>query len=91
MTQEDRSLSVMLNKERGPLEGILGPAIVFEIENLFDFRAGPVLRHRLAHGLVSADECYDTDSIYACWFIFRFYCLPLFPLWEEVAQRLNQL
>ena len=91
MTQEDCTLSVMLNKERGPLEGILGPAIVFEIENLFDFRGGPALRHRLAHGLVSADECYDTDSIFACWFMFRFYCLPLFPHWEEVAQRLDQL
>ena len=91
MTQEDRTLSAMLNNERGPLEEILGTAIVFEIENLFDFRGGPTLRHRLAHGLVSAGECYDTDSIYACWFIFRLFCLPLFPHWEEVAKRLNQL
>ena len=91
MTQEDRTLSAMLNKERGPLEGILGPAIVFEIENLFDFRSGPILRHRLAHGLVSAGECYDTDSIYACWFIFRLFCLPLFPHWEELAPTLDQL
>ena len=91
MTQEDRTLSVMLDKERGPLEGILGPAIVFEIENLFDFRAGPVLRHRLAHGLVSESECCDADSIYACWFMFRLFCLPLFRRWDEVVERLKQL
>ena len=91
MTQEDRTLSVIIKKERGPLECLLGPAIVFEIENLFDFRGGPVLRHRLAHGLISASECYDTDSIYACWFIFRLYCLPLFPHWEELTKRLDQL
>ena len=66
MTQEDRTLSTMLKHERESLEGVLGPANVFEIENLFDFRAGPVLRHRLAHGLVSSDECYEPDSIYAC-------------------------
>ena len=91
MTQEDRTLSVMLAKEREPLEGMLGPAIVFEIENLFDFRAGPAIRHQLAHGLISAGECYDTDSIYACWFIFRLYCLSLFPHWEYLAERLDQL
>ena len=81
MTQESRTLSVMLDKERAALEGILGPAIVFEIENLFDFRAGPALRHQIAHGLVSVAECYGTDSIYACRFIFRLFCLPLFPHW----------
>ena len=91
MTQEDRTLSVLLDKEREPLEKLLSPPIVFEIENLFDFRAGPALRHQLAHGLVSADECYGTDSIYACWFMYRLYCLPLFPHWEAVAERLSQL
>ena len=90
MTQEVRTLSVILEKERGPLEGILGPAIVFEIENLFDLRAGPSLRHQVAHGLVSASDCYATDAIYACWFIFRLYCLPLFPHWEKLVQRLDQ-
>ena len=91
MTQEDRTLSTMLKHERESLEGVLGPAIVFEIGNLFDFRAGPVLRHRLAHGLVSSDECYDSDAIYACWFIFRLFCLPLFARWKEVATRLDLL
>ena len=89
MTQEDLMFSVMLAKEREALEKIMGSAIVFEIENLFHFRGGPALRHQLAHGLISASECYGTDSIYACWFIFRLYCLPLFPQWDHLARRLD--
>ena len=91
MTQENRTISVMLDKDRGSLEATFGPAIVYEIENLFDFRGGPSIRHQLAHGLVSGDRCYDTDSIYACWFMFRLCCLPLFPRWERVAETLDQL
>ena len=89
MTQESRTLSVLLTREREGFEGILGSAIVFEIENLFDLRGGPSVRHQLAHGLISSGECYDSDSIYACWFIFRFCCLPLFPHWHHVAERLD--
>ena len=90
MTQEVLSLPVMLDKKRESLTKILGPAIVFEIENMFHSRAGPSLRHRVAHGLVSANDCYAADTIYACWFIFRLYCLPLFPCWEQVVQRMDQ-
>ena len=89
MTQINRTLSVMLDKEREPLEGLLGADIVFEIENLFDFEGGPALRHQLAHGLITAAQCYSTDSIYACWFMFRLYCLPLFPYWHYIARRLD--
>ena len=86
MTQVNRTLSVMFDKERGPLEWILGPAIFFEIENLFDLRGGPALRHQIAHGLISAAECQGTDSIYAWWFMFRLCRLPLFPHWDEVER-----
>ena len=85
MTQENRTLSVMLGKDRAALEKILGPAITLEIENLFDFDAGPSLRHQLAHGLLSAGACHSYDAIYACWFIFRLCCLPLFRHWQQVA------
>ena len=91
MTQENRTLSVMLARDREALESIFGPAIVYEIENLFDFRGGPTIRHQLAHGLISGNECYGTDAIYACWFMFRLCCLPLLPHWQTVAERLDQL
>ncbi len=82
MTQENRTLSTMLEKDREALDQIFGTATVFEIENIFDFRGGPMIRHQLAHGLVSGRACYEPDSIYACWFIFRLCCLPLFPHWQ---------
>ena len=91
MTQENRTLSVILTRDRDSLEAIIDPAIVFEIENLFDFRGGPTIRHQLAHGLMSANEFYGTDAIYACWFMFRLCCLPLFPHWQQVAQGLDRL
>lgn len=84
MTQENRTLSVMLGKDRAALEKIFGSAIVLEIENLFDFEGGPSLRHQLAHGLLSAGACHSHDAIYACWFTFRRCCLPLFPHWQQV-------
>ena len=89
MSQQSRTLSSILNKERKSLEEILGTAIVFEIEDLFNFRGGPALRHELAHGLITDAQCYGSDSIYSCWFTYRLYCLPLFPHWHHVDQRLD--
>jgi len=68
---------MMLKNERKPLESELGPAIVFEIENLFLHKGGPAFRHKVAHGLLSSDECRSTDSIYACWFMYRLCCLRI--------------
>ena len=85
-TQENRSLSVMLKRDRDSLEKIYGPEIVFEIENLFDFDGGPAVRHQVAHGLVSGETCHGADAIYACWFMFRLCCLHVFPNWDELAE-----
>ena len=89
MTQQDRSLSMMLDKDRDALERVFGNAIVYEIENLFDVRCGPAIRHRLAHGLISDPECDGPDSVYACWFVFRLCCLPLGPHWQRIADKLD--
>lgn len=91
MTQESRTISVMLNKDRAALEKIFGAAIVFEIENLFDFRGGPAIRHQLAHGLIKAGAFHSADAIYACWFIFRLCCLPLLAHWDLVAKAYEAL
>ena len=91
MTQENRTLSTMLEKDREMLEKIFGSAIIFEIENIFDFRGGPAIRHQVAHGLISGNECHTPDSIYACWFIFRLCCLPIFPHWQQITDWLNEL
>ena len=91
MTQENRSLSRLLDNEREALGKIFGPAIVFEIDNLFNFRGGPALRNRVAHGSMSDDACHSVEAIYACWFIFHLCCLPLFPYWREVSEELDRL
>ena len=90
MTQENRSLSGLLDNEREALEKIFGPAIVFEIDNLFNFRGGPALRNRVAHGLMSDDACHSAEVVYACWFVFHLCCRPLFRHWREVSEELDR-
>ena len=86
MTQENRSLSVMLERDRDSLEEIYCPAIVFEVENLFDSQGGLALSHNVAHGLVSDEMCHGAHAIQACWFIFRLCCLHVFGRWDELTE-----
>ncbi len=74
-TQELLTLSMMLRTNgeyRNKLEELLGEAIIFEIDNLFNHRAGPSLRHNLLHGFCTDDVFKGCIVSYACWFIFRF-------------------
>jgi hypothetical protein len=91
MTQESKTISTMLEKDRALLESIFGPAIVCEIDNLFDFRGGPSIRHQVAHGLMPAAAFHSPDEIYACWFIFRLCCLPLYAHWDKVTEAYRSL
>ncbi|WP_246538701.1 DUF4209 domain-containing protein [Nissabacter archeti] len=81
--QEDRSLSGLLDNKRKELEDILGSDLVNEIDLLFHFKPGPSLRHKIAHGKLTAGDCYSTACIYACWFIYRLTCIPLLPQWQD--------
>ena len=87
-TQERIMLSSIL--KNSVLRDVLGSAIIYELENLFDFRGGPSLRHQFAHGLVSTNACFESDVIYACWFIFRLTCIPILPNWNDVEQAMTQ-
>ena len=80
-----KDLSALYHGRWG-IEEMYGPAIVFEIENQFDFRGGPALRHQTAHGLVSGEACHEADAIYACWFMFPLCCLHVFEHWDELAE-----
>ena len=91
MTEESRSLPSMLNNFQNELERILGPAIVFDVDNVFVFEGGPKIRHSIAHGLISGAECSSADAIYACWLIYRLCCLPLLPDWAKVAESLDEI
>jgi len=90
-TQEDRSITSIFEQMRGEVSRVLGEAITYEIENLFLFRAGPSVRHGIAHGLFSAGHFYGADASYACWFIFHLCFLPLLAQWPEVESYLNGL
>jgi hypothetical protein len=87
MTQEDATLSSILEGEmRQHLEVVMGEDLVLAIDLTFN-RKPPGLRHVIAHGKLSAGECFSSQVIYACWFIFHIVTAPLWEHWEaEVAR-----
>ena len=91
MTQEDSALSRLLNKEKKHLEAIFGKATLLEIDLLFNSRYGARIRHEQAHGKLHAGCCFSDDVIYACWFLYRLTCLPLFESWQEIAAYIDKM
>lgn len=88
-TQEDRSITSLLESMRPALIRVFGQNIVFEIENLFLFRGGPALRHSIAHGQLPTGGFLAAETGYACWFILQLCCLPLLPHWSDIEASLN--
>lgn len=89
MTQEELALSVLLEKLRPELDAIFGEHMITDIDNLLNYRGGPNLRNRVAHGLVGQWEPHSDDAIYACWLIFQLCCIPLLPRWQQVERRID--
>jgi hypothetical protein len=83
-TQQDRSLSSLMNEMRAELETVFGQANVDELERIFLQKPGPTLRHDVAHGLLNDGDPYGPDALYACWFIFRLICIPVFSTNESL-------
>jgi hypothetical protein len=84
MTQQDMTISVMLENFRPQLEEIFGAAIANEIDNVFNIVGGPSIRHSAAHGLLDQDAFWSQDVVYACWFIFSLCVIPMFGYWDKV-------
>lgn len=82
-TEEDRSLDAIIKNHRPELVEILGEPLLEELNRVFNVHPGPTLRHDVAHGQLSAGQCYSADVIYACWLLFRVCCLFLLPKWDE--------
>jgi hypothetical protein len=90
-TEEDSSLGRILERHRPDLERILSPAVLDEIERLFHLKPGPALRHDVAHGQLSAGQCFTPDVTYAIWFMYRVCCLFAIKVWNEfVAPAISQ-
>jgi Domain of unknown function (DUF4209) len=86
MTQEDLGFSVLLERLRSELNAIFGERMVGGIDSVFNYRGGPNLRNRAAHGLIPDWEPHGDDAIYACWLIFQLCCIPLHDLWDKLAR-----
>lgn len=83
LTQEDRSLSTLLDTYRDELVAIFGEDIVLHIDLLFNHRPGPALRHEFAHGKVGDRSYADPAIYYACCFIYLLVCIPLLSGWAQ--------
>lgn len=91
LTQDDRSLSSLLDHMRGKIESIFGVDLVHEIDLLFNYRPGPALRHEAAHGKLTDGLCYSANAIYACWLIYHMTVAPLLPYWkEQIAPQIEE-
>ena len=83
LTQEDRSLSTLLDTYRDELVAIFGEDIVLHIDLIFNHRPGPALRHEFAHGKVGDRSYTDPAIYYACCLIYLLVCIPLLPGWAQ--------
>jgi hypothetical protein len=84
LTQEDRSLSGLLQSMRSAIERIFDKDLANDMEMLFMHKPGPSLRHELAHGQLADGDCYGANAIYACWFVYHLTVTPLAGIWGEV-------
>lgn len=85
-TEEDRSLDAIINNHRSELIAIFGEPLLDELDRIFNIQPGPTLRHDVAHGQMSAGECYSADVIYGCWLLYRICCLFVLPKWDAWVQ-----
>jgi len=83
LTQEDRSLSTLLDTYREELVAIFGEDIVLNVDLIFNHRPGPALRHEFAHGKVGDRSYSDPAIYYACCFIYLLVCIPLLSGWAQ--------
>ncbi|MRX37035.1 hypothetical protein IG197_20035 [Aminobacter sp. SR38] len=89
-TQEEAMLSRILEDFREALLRLMPPALVQEIELLFNFRGGPSIRHELAHGKMSDGEFWSPDVTYSIWLVLHIATLPTLRHWDEVAARISR-
>jgi len=81
----DRSLNMLLSTYRVKLEAIFGTDLIWDIDSLLNFRAGPSLRNALAHGQLTWTDCYSNDMINACWLVYLLVAYPLHDRWDELV------
>ena len=76
-------MDAIIGNHRAELVDILGAPLLEELDRVFNIQPGPALRHDVAHGQLSAGQCYSPDVVYACWLLYRVSCLFLMEKWDE--------
>jgi hypothetical protein len=82
--EEATSLTILLSKARQDLEEIFSEDIILTIDMMFLQKVGPSLRHRVAHGNLSTNACYDSAAIYSCCLMLYLCCVPLLGKWDDL-------
>ena len=76
-------LGTILNETRETLDSIITTDVRKELKVLFNDQNGPDLRNRIAHGLMSYNDYFNYNVIYAWWLIF-FMCInPVYRRFKE--------
>src|SRR6185312_9434940 len=91
LVQEDRTISGLFEQMRQELDSIFGTAMTGDIERVFLSKAGPHIRHQVAHGLLHDSTPFGDDARYACWLIFHLVCAPLIQHWDELEEAYSQI
>lgn len=81
LVQQERLLGTILAMPE--TAKIFGEDCVFELRGVFCEKFGFDLRNRLAHGFLTADECFGPDVFVAWWLILRLCTIPV----HQVLQR----
>ncbi len=79
----DRALNTLLDYCHTDLEAILGIDIVWELDSLLNFRAGPALRHQLAHGKMIWNAFFTDEAVSACWLVYLLTLAPILRYWDS--------
>jgi len=82
-TQTPAALGRLLTMLRAMEPKVIPDGILDEIDHLFDYPAGPRLRHSFAHGQQSDDAIFSFEVEYALWFMWHLTVLPLLPYWPK--------
>jgi hypothetical protein len=82
-TEENRSLDAIILNHRNELLAMMGEPLLEEVNRIFNVQPGPTLRHDVAHGEMSAGQCYSADVVYGCWLLYKLCALSLVEKWDE--------
>lgn len=71
------TIGTILSDRKEELEQILDSNLIKELRLLFSDQHGPDLRNSIAHGLMTHDDFFSSNAVYAWWFILFICIVPV--------------